>query len=118
MRGVEGCFDWTIRAVEAAAALGLPVQINTLVSQETVDDLPHLYALLKKFRIMRWSLFFLIAVGRGKELQPITPEQGEECMNWIYNLAQEAPFLIKTTEAPSYRRSCSESNAQGRPDGQ
>jgi radical SAM protein len=104
VRGVEGCFDWTIRAVEAATALGLPVQINTLVSQETVDDLPHLYELLNTFRIMRWSLFFLIAVGRGKELQPITPEHGEECMKWIYDLAQEAPFLIKTTEAPSYRR--------------
>lgn len=104
VRGVEGCFGWTIRAIQAAGALGLPVQINTLVSQETVNDLPHIYALLKTFPIMRWSLFFLIAVGRGRELQPITPEQGEECMNWIYDLSKEAPFMIKTTEAPSYRR--------------
>jgi len=104
VRGVEGCFDWTIRAVNAAAQLGMPVQVNTLVSQETADDLPAIYALLKTLKVMRWSLFFLIAVGRGRMLQPVSPERGEEWMHWVYDLAQVAPFAIKTTEAPSYRR--------------
>lgn len=104
VRGVEGCFEWTMRAVRDAADVGLPLQINTLVSQETVDDLPALYELLKTQTVMRWSLFFLIAVGRGKELQPIAPAQGEACLNWVYDLSEIAPFQIKTTEAPSYRR--------------
>jgi radical SAM protein len=104
VRGVEGCFDWTVAAIKNAAQLGIPIQVNTLVSQETVNDLPYIYELLKNLNIMRWSLFFLIAVGRGKELQPITPEEGEEWMNWVYDLAKIAPFAIKTTEAPSYRR--------------
>ncbi len=104
VRGVEGCYDWTMRAIEDAAKLGMPVQINTLVAQETVEDLPRIYELLKTKTVMRWSLFFLIAVGRGKMLQPITPESGEEWMNWIYEMAEIAPFAIKTTEAPSYRR--------------
>jgi len=104
VRGVEGCFDWTIRAAKAAAELNMPVQINTLVSEETAGDLPAIYELLKNVSVMRWSLFFLIAVGRGKLLQPISPERGEELMRWVYDLAQAAPFAIKTTEAPSYRR--------------
>jgi radical SAM protein len=104
VRGVKGCFNWTMDAAKAAAELGLPIQINTLVAEETVDDLPRIYELLKTFPVMRWSLFFLIAVGRGKELQPISPEAGEECMHWVYDLSQQAPFAIKTTEAPSYRR--------------
>jgi len=104
VRGVRGCFDWTVRAAQNAAALGLPIQINTLVAQETLDDLPRIYELLKTLKIMRWSLFFLISVGRGKMLQPVTPEQGEQCMRWIFDLSEEAPFQIKTTEAPSYRR--------------
>ena len=104
IRGVDGCFDRTIRAARAAADLGLPIQINTLVSQETADDLPQIYELLKKLDIMRWSLFFLISVGRGKVLQPLTPAQGEECMNWVFDLSEGAPFQIKTTEAPSFRR--------------
>jgi radical SAM protein len=104
VRGVPGCFGWTIAAVKSAVKLGFPIQINTLVSQETVDDLPAMYEMLKPIGIMRWSLFFLIAVGRGKELRSISPDQGEDCMNWVYGLAHVAPFAIKTTEAPSYRR--------------
>ncbi len=104
VRGVEGCFDWTMRAAQDAAKLGMPVQINTLVSEETAEDLPAIYELLKTTQVMRWSLFFLIAVGRGKMLQPISAERGEEWMHWVYDLARVAPFAIKTTEAPSYRR--------------
>jgi radical SAM protein len=104
IRGVDGCFDRTLGAARAANDLGLPIQINTLVSQETVDDLPRIYELLKTFQIMRWSLFFLISVGRGKMLQPLTPGQGEECMNRVFELSETAPFQIKTTEAPSFRR--------------
>ena len=53
---------------------------------------------------MRWSLFFLIEVGRGKVLQPISAERGEQLMNWIYDQSKTAPFAMATTEAPSYRR--------------
>ncbi len=104
VRGVAGCFDATIRAIHDAAKLGVQIQINTLVSAETIDDLPAVYELLKSLTVMRWSLFFLIEVGRGRVLQPISAERGEELMKWVFDLSQTAPFAIKTTEAPSYRR--------------
>jgi len=104
VRGVDGCFAWTIRAIHDAAEFDLPVQINTLVTAETADDLPAIYELLKTLKVMRWSLFFLIAVGRGRVLQEVSPERGEALMHWIYDLSRSAPFAIKTTEAPSYRR--------------
>ena len=80
VRGVPGCFDWTMRAMKDAGELGFPIQVNTLVSEETADDLPAIFELLKSMKVMRWSLFFLIAVGRGKTLQPVSPERGEELM--------------------------------------
>ncbi len=104
VRGVRGCFDWTISAARYAAELGMPIQVNTLVSEETADDLPAVYELLNTLKLMRWSLFFLIAVGRGRVLQEVSPERGEELMNWVYDLARGTPFALKTTEAPSYRR--------------
>ena len=104
VRGVEGCFDWTLRAAENAGKLGIPIQINTLVAQETEADLPAIYQLLHSFPVMRWSMFYLIAVGRGKLLQPVTPQRGEELMRWAFNLSLNAPFVVATTEAPSYRR--------------
>lgn len=104
VRGVKGCFDWTLDAARIATELDIPVQINTLVSEETADDLPGVYDLLRTVQVMRWSLFFLIGVGRGRVLQPVSPQRGEELMNWAYDLARVAPFAVKTTEAPSYRR--------------
>jgi len=104
VRGVPGCYDTTLRAARMAAELSMPVQVNTLVSEETADDLPAIFELLNSLQVMRWSLFFLIAVGRGRILRPVTPARGEAIMNWVYDVRHAARFAIKTTEAPSYRR--------------
>jgi radical SAM protein, BA_1875 family len=104
VRGVKGCFEITLDAARTASELGVPVQINTLVSAETEDDLPAIYGLLKSLDVMRWSLFFLIGVGRGRVLTPVSPANGEAIMTWVHHLSEVAPFAIKTTEAPSYRR--------------
>lgn len=103
-RGVSGCFDITLAAARIAVEVDLPVQINTLVSTETIDDLPSLYKLLCSLDIIRWSLFFLIPTGRGRSLRQITPSQSEELDNWLYRLSKSSPFAIKTTEAPHFRR--------------
>ncbi len=105
IRGIPGTFDKTMEAAKHAGVLGLPIQVNTLVSEETASDLPAVYKLLcNTFPVMRWSLFFLISVGRGKALNPVSPEEGEQIMDWVLDLVPRAPFAVKTTEAPSYRR--------------
>jgi radical SAM protein len=105
IRNVPGTFDRTMEAARHAGRIGLPIQVNTLVSEETADDLPAIYELLRtSFPVMRWSLFFLISVGRGKALNEVSAEQGERIMDWVLDLVPNAPFAVKTTEAPSYRR--------------
>ena len=105
IRAVPGTFDRTLAAARHAGRLGLPIQVNTLVSEETAGDLPAIYELLRtSFPVMRWSLFFLISVGRGRALNEVSPEEGERIMNWVLDLVPQAPFAVKTTEAPSYRR--------------
>jgi len=104
IRGVSGTFDRTVQAMKWAQELAIPLQVNTLVSMETAGDVPVIYELLKPLGLARWSLFFLISVGRGKVLQPLSPEEGENLMGWIYETSRAAPFIVATTEAPSYRR--------------
>ncbi len=103
-RGVPGTFDMTIRAVDWAHAVGLPLQINTLVTDETLPDLPALYELMTGLGIIRWSLFFLISMGRGTGLREIGPADSERLNHWLYDLSKTSPFQIKTTEATHYRR--------------
>jgi radical SAM protein len=105
IRAVPGTFERTMEAARHCGRLGLPIQVNTLVAEETADDLPAIYELLRtSFPVMRWSLFFLISVGRGKALNEVSPEEGEAIMRWVFDLSMHSPFAVKTTEAPSYRR--------------
>jgi AdoMet-dependent heme synthase len=104
IRGVPGTFDRTIQALRWAQELEIPVQVNTLAASETAAVMPAIYEVLKPFGIARWSLFFLIAVGRGKVLQPLSPEEGEKLMHWIHATSRDASFTVATTEAPSFRR--------------
>jgi AdoMet-dependent heme synthase len=103
-RGVEGTFEKTLAAAGWARAAGLPIQVNTLVTDETLPDLPAVYELLQGLDIMRWALFMLISVGRGSDLREISPEESEELSRWLFGLSREAPFQVKTTEAMHYRR--------------
>jgi AdoMet-dependent heme synthase len=104
LRGVPGTFDMTMQAFDWAASLDLPVQVNTLVTDETLPDLPAVYELLTTKAVLRWALFFLISVGRGSALTEITAGDAERLFQWLYRQTAVAPFQIKTTEATHYRR--------------
>lgn len=52
----------------------------------------------------RWSLFFLVTVGRGSVLRPITPEASERLLQWLADLAGNGGPVISTTEAPQFQR--------------
>ncbi|MDE3113052.1 MAG: TIGR04053 family radical SAM/SPASM domain-containing protein [Chloroflexota bacterium] len=103
-RGVPGTFASTQRAARAIRAAGIPLQVNTLVTDETADDLPAIHGLLRGLDIMRWSLFFLIGVGRGAVLGEVSPVRSERLFRWLLDLEGTSPFPIKTTEAMHYRR--------------
>lgn len=104
VRQVPGTFQATLASIETAASLGLPVQINTLVTAETAPDMPAVYELLRDRSIMAWSLFFLISTGRGAQLREMAPGDAERMMRWLGQVGQEAAFRVRTTEATHYRR--------------
>lgn len=104
LRQVPGCFDRTVAAAHQAAAVGLPFQINTLVCTETVDDLPAIYDLACALRAARWSLFFLVTVGRGTALEPIDAARCERLLADLARAARPGGPVVTTTEAPHFRR--------------
>lgn len=103
-RRVDGSFGWTVAAAEVARQEGIPVQVNTMVTATTLPDLSYVYELVRNLGIARWALFFLVATGRGRELEEISAEESERLLNWLWGLMRNSPFPIKTTEAPYYRR--------------
>ncbi len=104
VRGVFGCFGWTLVAAQRIVKAGIPMQINTLVTADTDRDLDEIAKVVARIGAARWSLFFLISVGRGRTLRPLGPEECETTMRWVAAHAAEWPFVATTTEAPHYRR--------------
>ena len=106
IRGVPGTYARTLDAARVACEVGLPFQVNTLVCAETVDDLPAIYTQVVAMSAARWSLFFLVTVGRGEVLQAISAERAEDVLAWASSLSRGPGHgpIVTTTEAPQLRR--------------
>jgi radical SAM protein with 4Fe4S-binding SPASM domain len=93
-----------IKIARAVGEAGLSLQVNTTVSRFNVDRLDEFIPLISELSAVQWSLFFLVPTGRALSGDMISPEQHEQVFNWLHDLSDKAPFDIKSTAAPAYRR--------------
>lgn len=103
-RGVPGSYQRTLDAVRWCHEAGLPVQVNTTMSQRNLADINNMIELLKSLRVVLWSVFFLVPTGRGQQRDLLSPEQHEQVFAKLYNTSKQVKFHIKTTEGQHYRR--------------
>ena len=103
-RGFRGTFDRTMRIMRDAREVGLALQVNTTVSRYNFPVLDQMVDIVANAGAVQWSVFFLVPTGRGKMDDMVTPEQHEQVFNWLYDLSRKAPFDVKSTAAPAYRR--------------
>jgi radical SAM protein len=103
-RQVKGSWNRTMQILRNAQEIGLSVQVNTTVTTFNVDLLPEMVPFVEEVQAVQWSVFFLVPTGRAQAQWLISPEEHEEVFNWLYDLSVTAPFDIKATAAPMYRR--------------
>ncbi|MGO8671093.1 MAG: TIGR04053 family radical SAM/SPASM domain-containing protein [Capsulimonadaceae bacterium] len=103
-RGVDGSYDRTMEILRDAREIGLPLQVNTTLTQRNFGQLDEMADQFATLGIVLWSVFFLIPVGRGTSEHRIAPEQYEQAFESLLRQSQRQPYGIKTTEAPHYRR--------------
>src|SRR6266498_1985791 len=103
-RQVPGSWQRTIDILRNAHAAGLSVQVNTTVSKHNYQRLPEMVPFIQEVGAVQWSVFFLVPTGRALAEKMISAEEHERIFNWLYDLSKSAPFDIKSTAAPMYRR--------------
>ncbi|MBE3038388.1 MAG: TIGR04053 family radical SAM/SPASM domain-containing protein, partial [Chloroflexi bacterium] len=103
-RKVPGSWQRTMDILHRAHDVGLSVQVNTTVAKHNVEILHEMVPFIQEVGAVQWSVFFLVPTGRAMAEQMISAEQHESVFNWLYDLSQNAPFDIKGTAAPMYRR--------------
>jgi AdoMet-dependent heme synthase len=107
-----------MRILKNAQAVGLSAQVNTTISRHNLHLLSEMVPFIQEVGAVQWSLFFLVPTGRAQLEWMITPEEHERVFNWLYDLSKEAPFDIKATAAPMYRRVSIERRKSEMPEGE
>lgn len=103
-RGVPGSHARTLSILHTARELGISRQLNTTLTPRNVHELGALAAVASELGVALWSLFLLVPTGRGSELEGLSAERVEEALHELATIARDAPFDVKTTAAPQFRR--------------
>jgi radical SAM protein len=103
-RGVPGAFDLTMQAARWAHEIGMPLQINTTFSEYNQGEFQAMARLVQELGIVFWEVFFLVPMGRGRELGQMNAQQFEALFEKLAAFARSVGFIVKITEAPHYRR--------------
>jgi radical SAM protein len=103
-RGVPGAFAKTMQAVGWAHDAKLPLQVNTTVCGDTAPFLEEMADFVQQLGIVFWEVFFLVPMGRGRELSGLRASDCERLFDVIYAVQKRDGFVVKVTEAPHYRR--------------
>ncbi len=104
LRGVAGSYQRTLEILQSAQDRGIPMQVNTTLTQLNFHEIDAMADLIAPFGIALWSVFFLIPVGRGAVIERLSAEQCEEAFAKLWEISRRGQFAVKTTEAPHYRR--------------
>jgi AdoMet-dependent heme synthase len=114
VRGIGGHFDATVTALRDLVACGVTVQVNTTVMRANVAELAGVARLVAGTGAHIWEVFFLVHVGRGVAAGAISAGEHESVCHFLYD-ASSYGFVVRTVEAPFFRRVVTQRRAGGPP---
>lgn len=103
-RGRSGSFVRTLEILTAARELGIPTQVNTTLHAGNITQLQGLAALMRSLGIELWSVFTMVPTGRASEALLPGAHAIESAFSELLEISKTAPFAVKTTAGPHYRR--------------
>lgn len=103
-RGVAGSYERALRILADLRDLGIPVQVGTTVTRYNVGELAEIAELMAAHPVRMWNCFFLVPTGRGRQADMIDAATAETTWEWLARLSEQAPFGVRTTAAPQFRR--------------
>lgn len=101
-RGFSGTFDATVSMAQTILDAGFRLQINSTLTKNNIREAPLLLKTVMEMGAKMWYVFFLVPTGRGAALNALSPQEREDALYWLADVANR--IAIKTTEAPQYRR--------------
>lgn len=104
VHATAGAFASTIDVISRARGAGMAVSVDTLVTRRTIDDLVPIGDTIEPLGIDAWNLYFLVPLDGSRGPEPMTAGQAEEAFAGLARTAATGRFVVRTVEAPHYRR--------------
>jgi radical SAM protein len=103
-RGVTGSFEHALRILRHSRELGLGTQVNSTVHGGNITQLRAMADLVASLGSLLWSVFYVVPTGRAELRMLPSADAVEATLEELASIALAAPFAVKTTAAPHYRR--------------
>ncbi|MCL2424298.1 MAG: radical SAM/SPASM domain-containing protein, partial [Micrococcales bacterium] len=113
VRQLPGHFDDTIATIAKFHKVGVDVQVNTTVMQQNLGELADVVKAITDAGADIWEVFFLVHVGRGSIMGAVTPQEAEDVCHLLWDASQYG-MIVRTVEAPFFRRVVHQRRAGGR----
>lgn len=103
-RGVAGSFEHSLRILTDAREVGIERQVNTTIGEHNRMSLRDMAALVEGTGAMLWSVFVVVPTGRAARSLLLDARTLERDLEHLADIMETAPFDVKTTAAPHFRR--------------
>lgn len=103
-RGFEGAWEKTVSSIEKMVDVGIPVQINTTISEMNYDELDEIVEFAEGLGARAVHPFFLVPTGRGKEIESssLRAERYQEMIEKVLDMMDDTDLELKPTCAPQF----------------
>jgi len=105
-RGLPNAFELTLMGIENCKAAGLPFQIHTTIMDWNQNEIFDIMDWTKEIGAVNHQIFFLIPVGRGKEIEDhaLRVAEYEGLLRKIMEKSRTLGIPVKPTCAPQFLR--------------
>ncbi len=106
IRGVQGAFDTTMRAIEIAKEAGITFQINTTITKVNHRYIRQIADLAAKLGAACYNPFVLVPTGRARLMadELLDPIEYENVLVELARIADEGKLRIRVTCGPQFMR--------------
>ncbi len=104
-RGLLGCWQKTIDGMRNCVKQGLPVILQTTVTEWNLEEIPDLIRFASEESAQAFNLYYLVCTGRGEKLTDITPQQYEDSFTCLIEAQVNYPgMMVRAKCAPHINR--------------
>ncbi len=103
-RGVKGCWEHAVNAIESLKKYGIHVQVNSTVTKQNYDEVDDIMSLAEDVGVENFHLFFLVPTGRGTKVEDITPRMYEDMITSTLAKTSKHNLNVKPSCAPQFMR--------------